>query len=391
MTMRKFNKQIFIAHFLFWAVYFCFFLYQLSPTGRSDSEHSKPKMMLLPPSNVGKKPISMQIDTVSEKHQKPKIDIDFKPFERTFTSIMLDAVVHVLMMLLLAYFNYFYLLERFLKEKISKKRYFLAISLAFVLCVAVLILLKSLINHQFLEFEHALFFKKSFIFELSLSTLFILIFVSLLKFLENYVAVETQKKEIENERLRGELAQLKAQINPHFLFNAFNNLYALSLLNSEKTPQTIEKLAEIMRYSLYESGKKEVELQKEINLIENILEMEKLHLGENGTIVFNKNLDKIENVVIAPMILITFLENAFKHGTKGAKTQVEVSLFYENETIFYQVKNKIEENPVSPEESGIGLKNVERQLALYYPNQHELKVEKGEEFYAILLKIKNLS
>jgi two-component system, LytTR family, sensor histidine kinase AlgZ len=390
MTMRKFNKQIFTAHFLFWTVYFCFFLYQLSPTGRSDGEHSKPKMMLLPPSGLGKKPL-LPTDTTINKHIKPKIDVDFKPFERTFTSIILDAVIHVLMMLLLAYFNYFYLLERFLKDKMSKKRYFLSISLAFTLCIVALMMLKSLINHQFLAFENSLFFKKSFIFELSLSTLFILVFVSLLKFLENYVAVETQKKELENERLRTELAQLKAQINPHFLFNAFNNLYALSLQNSEKTPQTIEKLAEIMRYSLYESGKKEVELEKEINLIENILDMERLHLGENGTIVFNKKVDKIENVRIAPMILITFLENAFKHGTKGAKTDVDILLTYENKTLTYQLKNKVEKGGVVLEKSGIGLKNVERQLALYYPNQHELKVEKEEDFYDVVLKIKNLS
>lgn len=381
MTFR-FNKQIFIIHFLFWAVYFFFFLFQLSsPFEREKPFNDKPKMMMLPPSQDF-------AHGEGEVAHFDKIKLKNKP---TFAIILIDVIVHVLLMMAMVYTNYLYLLPRFLANRDDKLTYFLKVAFLFLCSVAALILIKSLIRGEFLDIEHSMFYRKSFMIELALSAMFLLLFVSLLKFVENYVEVEANKKEIENQQLRTELMLLKSQINPHFLFNAFNNLYALAIQNSTKTPETIEKLAQIMRYSLYESSKSEVALQKEIELIENILALERLHLGNEGTIIFEKNISpQAKNVKIAPMLLVTFLENAFKHGTKGAKTYVEIHLTFQNNELIYWVKNSKDEFPNFIEKSGIGLKNVTRQLELYYHQKHTLHIQENEQNYVIELKIKML-
>ena len=374
--IEKNNKSILLIHVLFWAVYFCFFMYQLTPKRDDFGLINKPKMMLLPPSEIKEKP-----------PHREGFELREPPSSHNAIINIADVIIHVLTMIILAYSNYFLLLPAYLNKKISKIGYFTKVSLLFAACIFSLILLKSLLRNEFLDFENSLFFKTSFIIELSLSALFILLFISLLKFLENYVEVEKQKKDIENERLRNELALLKAQINPHFLFNAFNNLYALAIQNAPQTPQIIEKLAQIMRYTLYESNRLEVSLQKEITLIENIIALERLHLGESGRITFEKEVGDINPIKIAPMILITFLENAFKHGSKGAKTSVEISLLVQNNVLIYDIKNGKETLATIVEKSGIGLKNAQRQLELYYQNRYTLDIIETDKIYHTQLKI----
>lgn len=375
---RSINKQIVIIHFLFWTVYFFFFLFQLSsPFDDEPHFRGKPKMMLLPPSQ----------DFIQENHVI-HLDSVHHRNKPTFGVILVDVILHVLLMMGMAYANYLFLLPRFLANKDNRLSYFLKVALLFLVSVVALILIKSLARGEFLAIEHSMFYRKSFIIELSLSAMFILLFVSLLKFVENYVEVEAQKKEIENQQLRTELMLLKSQINPHFLFNAFNNLYALAIQNSKETPAIIEKLSQIMRYTLYESSKSEVALEKEIALIENMIALERLHLGNEGTIIFEKNNSlQAEKVKIAPMILVTFLENAFKHGSKGAKTHVEIHLELQNNVLIYEVKNRKDEHANLLEKSGIGLKNVKRQLELYYHQKHTLYIQEDEQNYGIELKI----
>lgn len=379
---RSINKQIVIIHFLFWTVYFFFFLFQLSsPFDDEPHFRGKPKMMLLPPSQ----------DFIQENNTIPFDNGVHHRNKPTFAVILIDVILHVLLMIGMAYANYLFLLPRFLANKDNRLSYFLKVALLFLVSVVALILIKSLARGEFLAIEHSMFYRKSFIIELSLSAMFILLFVSLLKFVENYVEVEAQKKEIENQQLRTELMLLKSQINPHFLFNAFNNLYALAIQNSKETPAIIEKLSQIMRYTLYESSKSEVALEKEIALIENMIALERLHLGNEGTIVFEKDISsKVEAIKIAPMILVTFLENAFKHGAKGAKTDIKIHLTFQNNELIYWVKNSKDQQPSLTEKSGIGLKNVMRQLELYYHQKHTLDIQEDELNYAIELKIKML-
>lgn len=378
MMIKKINTNILLIHALFWVVYFCFFMYQLTPRNNDLGVLGKPKMMLLPPSVINEKPAH------AEGLELPK------PLHaHSFIINIIDVIIHVLMMMILAYGNYSFLLPAYLNKKSSRIDYFIKTFLFFVVCIFTLVSIKSLLRNEFLDFEKSLFFKPSFIIELSLSALFIVFFVSLLKFLENYVEVEKQKKDIENERLRNELALLKAQVNPHFLFNVFNNLYALSLENSKKTPQIIEKLAQIMRYTLYESNSENVALEKEVTLIENIIDLEQLHLGDaTGRIIFKKDIDKENTYKIAPMILITFLENAFKHGSKGKATDINISLKIKDNTLIYNIINAKDDSFIKVEKSGIGLKNAQRQLEFFYPNQYILNVNESDANYEVTLTLK---
>jgi sensor histidine kinase YesM len=346
-------------------------------------------MIPLPPQLRSEIPPPLVLDGQAPNHgeKRPNSAHGFEPRPRSWSKTVWDCIFHVFFMAIMAYSNYFYLLPRFLKGE-SKILYFIKIIPLFVFFIVLLISTKAYIYDDFFNLDTSLFYSKAFIFELSMSSLFIVLVISLFKFVENYVEVEKQKKDIENERLRNELALLKAQINPHFLFNSFNNLYALAVQNSQKTPQVIEQLSQIMRYSLYESSQAEVVLAKEIQLIENIIDLERLHLGEVGNIVFEKKIEEGKSYKIAPMILITFLENAFKHGSKGSATDTIILLKTIDNTLIYNIKNAVDAVPMLTEKSGIGLKNAQRQLELFYPNRHSLHISESETHYEVKLTLK---
>lgn len=190
-----------------------------------------------------------------------------------------------------------------------------------------------------------------------------------------------------------ELKLLKAQLNPHFLFNTLNNLYGLSVIKSTKLPDLMLKLSDLLRYSLYETKEMHVPLEKEIQYLENYMSLEKIRLEDQTKIEFLKQGDFSKNS-IAPMLLIVFVENAFKHLgiTKDNENSVSINLKLEKEQLQFKCTNTIDRNSVHTEilekgKSGIGLKNAKKRLALIYPESHDLKVSHGESIYQIELKL----
>ena len=211
----------------------------------------------------------------------------------------------------------------------------------------------------------------------------------MLKFVEDWFELEDKKKQIENEKLMAELRFLKAQINPHFLFNTLNNLYALAFTNSPNTTEVIAKLSQMMRYMLYDSNYPKVPLAKEIEYIENYISLEKLRLNQQIPINFEVKGDT-QQATIVPLILITFLENAFKHGVNGNNpaSWVKVVLLIEGNTCIYTVANStLSGLNNSYEKSGIGLQNLRRRLELSYPNGHDLTVENIDASHRVQLKL----
>ena len=196
----------------------------------------------------------------------------------------------------------------------------------------------------------------------------------------------------ENRRLTAELSFLQSQINPHFLFNTLNNIYSFTYLKDDRAPAMITKLSEIIRYLLYECRTKRVSLQKEMALIQNYLELESLR---NDAV---ENVDfYVEGVAeqhqIAPLILITFLENCFKHGDIHHNDKAWMTLHFEvdEEQIFHAefANSRGENEPKKAENdtknSGLGVENAKQQLALNYPNQHELTIESTPNSYTVKL------
>ncbi len=193
-------------------------------------------------------------------------------------------------------------------------------------------------------------------------------------------------KEAETLKIRAELNHLRYRISPHFLFNTLNGLYALALDQSDKTPQVVLQLAQLMRYML-QNEQDEVLLVDEINYLENYLALEKLRLGEYVKMTMNvKGVVKYQK--IAPMILLPFVENSFKHGLNSSAFPgyLEIELQVTDDKIFFYVENskktRSDENP----KTGIGLPNVKRRLELIYGNNgYELEITNTPNKYMVNL------
>ena len=194
----------------------------------------------------------------------------------------------------------------------------------------------------------------------------------------------------EKEKLASELKFLKSQVNPHFLFNALNNIYSLSVMQAPQTSESVMQLSEILRYMVYESNEEKVPLKSEINYIENFVD---LHLlkdsrGMNITLDLDKTAADLR---IAPLLFIPFVENAFKHSKiENLKSGfIRIRLKVDNKTIIFQVVNSIPKNSFTKDEvGGVGLENVEKRLHLLYPHeQHQLIINQTDDQFEVNLKI----
>ncbi|MDF2157471.1 sensor histidine kinase [Algoriphagus sp. CAU 1675] len=190
------------------------------------------------------------------------------------------------------------------------------------------------------------------------------------------------RQELEKQRINTELSYLKAQINPHFFFNTLNNIYSLTNLDIKKAQEALLKLSRMMRYVLYENLKEATLLSKEVDFIRDYIELMKMRMTEKVKLDIQLD-DPKENQIIAPMLILPFLENCFKHGISSQKeSTIHIKLEIIGNTLFFETRNQIfPVNRDSPEakESGIGLVNTQRRLSLLYPNKHKLKFGKDED------------
>lgn len=209
---------------------------------------------------------------------------------------------------------------------------------------------------------------------------------------KNYLHDERLKQQLREEQLAAELRFLKSQINPHFLFNTLNNLFALAERKDQpELSQGIAELANLMRYVLYDGQAERVPLEKEIRFLESLIEIQQLRLDEQDEVVIGLNVrGDYQGRQIAPLILIPFVENAFKHGIYPPHPSViRIDFEVSREHLRFQVSNPVfsdRENEL-PHPSGIGLENVRRRLALLYPERHELRVEQKGGIFTVELAL----
>jgi hypothetical protein len=193
---------------------------------------------------------------------------------------------------------------------------------------------------------------------------------------------------LEEEKKSMELKFLKNQLNPHFLFNTLNNLYTLTLKKDDKAPEVIAKLSEILDFVLYRCNEDFVSIEKEITLIENYIALEKLRYSENRlNISFTKGIQ--ESNKISPLIILTFIENAFKHGVINETEKADIKLNLESKKgqIIFGIENTKPQNNFAAisNKSKIGLENVRKQLDLLYPKKHQLEIEETQNNYTVKL------
>jgi len=205
-------------------------------------------------------------------------------------------------------------------------------------------------------------------------------------FIEDWYKTRHRRQEFEKEKAAAELTFLRSQLNPHFLFNSINDIYSLTYQQSELAPAALLKLSEILRYMLCEGREDTMPIQSEIKYLENVIELQRISTKGTACITFNIE-GYIGNQKIAMLLLIAFVENAFKHGVlTDPDTPVEISLMATNEEINFKVHNK-KNRDQKDKTSGIGLNNVSRRLILMYPDKHNLIIDDQAEFYTVNLRL----
>ena len=230
--------------------------------------------------------------------------------------------------------------------------------------------------------------------DMMIGELYVITFVTAIKITMDWVKEHKRVTDLEKAKLETELLFLRTQISPHFFFNTLNNIYSLSLENSVKTPKIILKLSDLMRYFLYETKKKTQTLENEIIGVQNYLDLERIRFDERLEINMNLSGD-IKGKKIAPMLLLSFIENAFKHGANKniGKIKIDIDFIVQNNFLHFKITNPIPSKPHHSQQEnytgGIGLENVKKRLALgYKKEEYNLKIEEKDNLFIVALKIK---
>lgn len=216
-----------------------------------------------------------------------------------------------------------------------------------------------------------------------------ILFYILISAIFKSISVWFTNKEIEKDKIQAELNFLKIQINPHFLFNVLNNVYSLAYTNDKKAAPMIAKLSKILHYMLYDCNENKVFLDKEIELLKNFIALQQLRFDDHKNIDFYAEGINL-NHKIAPLILLTLLENSFKHGDidTNEKAWIQVECIVENSVLHYKVSNSISISDKSRHKNkGIGHLNTKKQLEIHYNKKHDLHFEKKEIEFIVNLTI----
>ena len=319
-----------------------------------------------------------------------------------------DAVLFTLNHALLAYLIIYFLLPRFF----FRSRY-LALFAGLVCCVLFSVLVSVVVSNYLVNLFHSVVsnlaasvpglntntpqndpFANRNAFAVALMAglrggITIAGFATATKLGKYYYLKQQSLMQTEKEKLTAELQLLKAQVHPHFLFNTLNNLYALTLRKSDGAPEMVLKLSGLLSYMLYECNATEVPLEKEIRMLENYVDLEKLRYGSRLDVSLNFTGD-IRGKTITPLLLIPFVENAFKHGSSEQLEQAWISLDLAvegNRMSFKLVNSKDASANPSGGAGGIGLANVRKRLELIHANNYELKITPQEETFLVYLSL----
>ena len=298
--------------------------------------------------------------------------------------------------MILVYLNIFILMPKL----VFKKKYF-----SFIIAI-----LGSLLLMVFIKFNLTYYlvseniwpegpavindFTFSYAVDMMIGELYVITFVTAIKITMDWLEEQKRTAELEKMQSETELKFLRTQISPHFFFNTLNNIYSLAIEKSEKTPKIILKLSELMRYLLYETRTKRQRLEQEIICIQNYLELESIRYGKLLEIDMKISGD-IMNKKIAPILLLSFVENAFKHGANKNIGNIKIDLDFKiiDNFLYFTISNPVpklgEHKQIIDHPGGIGLNNVRKRLALgYNKDEYELNIENNNKVFIVNLKIK---
>ena len=308
-----------------------------------------------------------------------KVYLDFKSYIR--------AILVPLSMMFVFYVNFFVLIDRFLFKK-HVLHFLLANAVLVVIAMGTVHFLMPVLSPPPPDEHHP---------PLTMVIRFIIVNILLyyqvaglsvaIKMTAGWFKVESDRRDLEKSRAEAELQNLKSQLNPHFLFNTLNNIYSLIAVNPDDAQESVHELSNLLRYVLYESSQPLVPLEKEFNFIRNYVELMRIRLPQHVELHFSID-ETTPGTQIAPLLFISLIENAFKHGVSNNKVSfIDIDIRQENKRIICLICNSYFPKDLQQDKSGsgIGLQNLHRRLDLIYPGRyiftHELK---GDEFVSLL-------
>jgi len=221
------------------------------------------------------------------------------------------------------------------------------------------------------------------------SVLIILIITTIIKYSRHNVSIRSKLQEAETDRAKTELQMLKSQVNPHFLFNSLNMVYAVARKNNdEETADIVVKPSELLTFMIYNSNVEYISISKEINYIQKYIDLQKIRFVSSDLKVDLYIDGDIINKPIAPMILIPFVENAFKHGVSiNLPSFINININVSDKEVYFYIENSINRNKPFEGKGGLGLENLKKRLAIIYPDKHVLHINKTKHIFKVELKI----
>ncbi|MBE7171758.1 MAG: histidine kinase [Williamsia sp.] len=304
-----------------------------------------------------------------------------------FHQYLLDVLVRNFMLACICYFNIYILFPRYFK----RGRYAWYVS-ALLACLLLYTFVKNghdrwvlgglagsaasqnLFSNSYFNFSNALFY---------------LAFLLALELSKKWYQQQQLLQQMQVEKLQTELRYLKAQMNPHFLFNSINTIYFQIDRKNREARESVEKFSELLRYQLYECNEDRIPIEKEIEYLRSYVDLQRLRKHANYCIRFHAG-DEVQQFCIAPLLLISFVENAFKHVSTYTDriNTIQVLLERQNGDFMFRVANSKDNDRLPPNDKGIGLKNVRRRLELLYANKYDLVVKNEETLFSVQLKLR---
>lgn len=283
----------------------------------------------------------------------------------------------------------------FIPQLLKKERYLLY-AVAFTLNILLFAQLNIWFFDHLIDYIFPYYYFISYHSNITLFTIFsvFLVFTTLIKLSVDWFyfnSYENRELKIRNQKIQTQLSALRSQINPHFLFNSLNVIYALAIENKSETKDAIVQLSDILRYVIYDSNTERVTLKNEVSLLKNYIEFQKFRHPQNYNITFNCAIDD-ENYPIYPMLLLPLVENSFKYGIKGDinNTFIHMSLNQKPHKFIFDIENNYSESLMETNEhSGVGLENIRKNLDIVYPKKHEFNITKTEATFRVTLKLYN--
>ena len=313
-----------------------------------------------------------------------------------FSAYSIKFLFYVIFQAFAVYFNLYFLMPRFLEK--GKYVSYILLVIATIIFAAAFITLGYyaaawLSGKSFMSLYGVDPHRYTYFFQINTlpSTAASMTLGMSVKLTKNWIQTKQREKLLEKEKLETELNYLRSQFNPHFLFNTINSIFFLIHKNPDKASASLAKFSELLRYQLYECNDKQIPLGNEIAYMENFIELEKLRQNDYVKVGFHVSQQHNKHLFIAPFILMTFVENAFKHVSKdaGESNWINIDLQLDETRLDFSISNSVPAYEIKDvvQYGGIGLKNVQRRLDLIYPGQYELLISNNGKSFDVRLQL----